>query len=62
MKTHLLRPVAKLPSRYASSEGQTVIEYALIVAVLSIGLMTAVLLFGQDAVSRAASTVDALVP
>lgn len=47
---------------HKNEDGQTVIEYALVVAAVSIALITATLLFGQSAVSKASSKVGAFVP
>ncbi len=49
---------AARPIELHDEEGQTVIEYALIVAVVSIVLIAAVLGFGDAAVGRAKAAVD----
>ena len=46
---------------HKDEDGQTVIEYALLVAAVSIALIALVLTFGQSAVSRASSKVAAMV-
>jgi Flp pilus assembly pilin Flp len=46
---------------HKDEEGQTVIEYALVVAAVSIALILVLLTFGQSAVSRASSKVAAMV-
>ena len=48
-------------ARKRDEEGQTVIEYALVVAAVSIVLIAALLAFGNDAVSKAQSKLTALV-
>ena len=53
------RPV-KLQS-LRKEEGQTVIEYALVVAAVSIVLILALLTFGNSAISKAQSKLTALV-
>jgi Flp pilus assembly pilin Flp len=45
-------------ARIRRDEGQTVIEYALIVAAVSIVLMAALLGFGQQAIDWAQDAVD----
>ena len=42
-------------------EGQTVIEYALVVAAISIALIAGLLLFGNSVISKAQSKVNAFV-
>lgn len=54
------RSLADLRPRH--EDGQTVIEYALVVAAVSIALIILVLSFGQSAVSKASSKVAAFVP
>jgi Flp pilus assembly pilin Flp len=44
------------------TRGQTVIEYALVVAVLSLGMMVAINAFGSGLVTSAGSLVDGLLP
>ena len=53
------RPV-KLES-LRKEEGQTVIEYALVVAAVSIVLIAALLTFGNAAVSKAQAKLTALI-
>lgn len=59
-EAHRARSLSDLRPR--NEEGQTVIEYALVVAAVSIALIIAVLAFGQSAVSKASSKVAAFVP
>ena len=42
-------------------EGQTIIEYALIVAVVSVALIAGMLTFGQSVITAAASAVDGAI-
>ncbi|MBE0609199.1 MAG: Flp family type IVb pilin [Dehalococcoidia bacterium] len=61
MRDLMLKAAAWSQARQPREEGQTVIEYALIVAAVSIVLLVALLGFGQDAISWARSKVDAAI-
>jgi Flp pilus assembly pilin Flp len=61
MRDLMLKAAAWKQTRQPREEGQTVIEYALIVAAVSIALIGGMLLFGQDAISWAQAEVDALI-
>jgi len=61
MRNLMLKAAAWKQARGPREEGQTVIEYALIVAVVSIGLITLMLTFGQNVITGARSAVDAVV-
>lgn len=58
MRNFMLKAAAWTQSRQPREEGQTVIEYALIVAAVSIVLMAALLGFGQQAIDWAQDAVD----
>jgi Flp pilus assembly pilin Flp len=62
MRNLMLRAAVKLQSHKAREEGQTVIEYALVVAVVSIGLIIAIGLFGQDLVTGASEALADYIP
>ncbi len=61
MRNLMLRAAAWKQTHQPREEGQTVIEYALIIAAVSIVLMGLLLGFGQDAISWAESKVDAFI-
>lgn len=58
MRSLMLKAAAWNQARGPREEGQTVIEYALIVAAVSIVLMAALLGFGQQAITWAQGAVD----
>ena len=62
MRELMLKAAAWKQTRQSREEGQTVIEYALIVAAVSIVLLVALLGFGNAAISWAQSAVDASIP
>ncbi len=61
MRNLTLKAAAWKQTRQPREDGQTVIEYALIVAAVSIVLLVALLGFGRDAISWARSAVDAAI-
>ena len=60
MRTLMLKTAA-WQQAHDQEEGQTVIEYALIIAVVSVVLIATVLGFGSAAVARAKTAVDAVL-
>ena len=60
MRNLMIKAVA-WKQAHDQEEGQTVIEYALIVAVVSVVLIATVLTFGTGAVARAKAAVDAVL-
>lgn len=58
MRNLILKAAAWTQAREPREQGQTVIEYALIVAAVSIVLMAALLGFGQQAITWAQNAVD----
>ncbi|MCL4241420.1 MAG: hypothetical protein KJ048_08705 [Dehalococcoidia bacterium] len=61
MRNLTLKAAAWKQTRQPREDGQTVIEYALIVAAVSIVLMAALLGFGQAAIGWAQSAVDGFI-
>lgn len=61
MRNLMLKAAAWKQARQPREEGQTVIEYALIVAAVSIVLMAALLGFGQQAIDWAQEAVDGFI-
>ena len=61
MQNLIIKAAAWKQSRTPREEGQTVIEYALVIAVVSVVLIITVLGFGTAAVARAKTAVDAIL-
>lgn len=61
MRNLMLKAVAWKQTRQPREEGQTVIEYALIVAGVSIVLIASLFTFGDNAISWAQEKVDTFV-
>ena len=61
MKNLVIKAAAWKQSQTPREEGQGVIEYALIIAVVSVVLIATVLGFGTGAVARAKTAVDAVL-
>ncbi len=61
MRNLTLKAAAWKQARQPREDGQTVIEYALIVAAVSIVLMAALLGFGQQAITWAQEAVDGFI-
>ncbi len=59
MRNLIVRSVSWAQARQAREEGQTVIEYALVAAVISVALIIAAGAFGTDVVSAAVDVVSA---
>jgi Flp pilus assembly pilin Flp len=53
----MLKAAAWKQTRQPREEGQTLIEYALVVAVVSIALAAAMVLFGKDIITSAKAEV-----
>lgn len=62
MRNLMLKAAAWKQAHQPREEGQTVIEYALIVAVVSIALIALMAGFGSSLVSAAASKVASYAP
>ena len=64
MRNLMLKAVAwkqARPLELKDEEGQTVVEYALVIAVVSVVLIITVLGFGTAAVARAKTAVDGIL-
>jgi Flp pilus assembly pilin Flp len=58
----LTAAAAWFQARIPADDGQTVIEYALVVGVVSVALIALMAGFGSEAVSKAASKIDGVIP